>query len=167
MLLLVRHSAPQVEPAVPAEEWHLSAEGRRRCVPLGARLARHQPRSLLASTEPKAWETAELLATELGLEVRHSDALRETARKTVPWLARDELESRIRALFRRPDEIVFGEESAASALARFSDAVEALERPAVVVSHGTVISLYVAAQTGEDPYEIWRRLELPDVVELG
>jgi broad specificity phosphatase PhoE len=63
-----------------------------------------------------------------------------------------------------PDRVVFGEESAAAALTRFSRAVEGLGDGAVVVSHGTVISLYVAAQTGRDAFELWQSLELPDLL---
>jgi broad specificity phosphatase PhoE len=165
-LLLVRHSAPEIDPAVPSEEWRLSDEGRRRCGPLAERLAACRPRVLVASTEPKARETAELVARPLGLGVELSDGLRETARRTVGWLASDELERGIRALFHQPDEVVFGEESGAAALARFKEAVHGLPEPAVVVTHGTVLSLYAAARTDRDAFDIWRRLELPDVVEV-
>lgn len=165
-MLLVRHSLPALDPSVPPEEWRLSDEGRRRCAALAERLAAREPAVLLSSTEPKARETAELVAPSLGLDVQLSDGLRETARRTVGWLRPEDLEGGIRALFERPDEVVFGEESAVSALARFESAVEALPEPSVVVTHGTVLSLFVAARTGRDPYQLWRRLELPDVVEL-
>jgi broad specificity phosphatase PhoE len=165
-LLLVRHSEPQLDPAVPSEEWRLSEEGRRRCGPLAERLAELEPRALLSSTEPKARETAELVAPALGLDVQLSDGVRETARRTVGWLERAEIDRAIRELFDRPDEVVFGEESAAAALARFEHAVAGLPEPAVVVTHGTVLSLYVAARTERDPYELWRGLELPDLVAV-
>jgi broad specificity phosphatase PhoE len=165
-LLLVRHSAPELDPSVPSEEWRLSDEGRRRCGPLAERLARHEPRVLLASTEPKARETAELVAPTLGLEVQLSDSLRETARRTVGWLAPAEIDRGIRGLFERPGEVVFGEESAEAALARFEAALAGLSEPAVVVTHGTVLSLYAAPRLGRDEYELWSGLELPDVVEV-
>lgn len=151
---------------MPSEEWRLSEEGRRRCGPLAERLAGYEPRALLASTEPKARETAELVAPTLGLDVQPSDGLRETARRTVGWLAPEELDRGIRELFERPGEIVFGEESAAAALARFQAVVDGVPEPAVVVTHGTVLSLYAAARTGRDAYDLWRSLELPDVVEV-
>ena len=119
---------------------------------------------MLSSTEPKARETAELVGAELGQDVQESAALRETARRTVPWLEAEALRRSIRTLFERPDEVVYGEESASAALARFSAAVGGLDERTIVVSHGTVISLYAAARTGRDAYELWSRLELPDVV---
>jgi broad specificity phosphatase PhoE len=166
VLLLVRHSVPELDPAVPAEEWRLSEEGRRRCGPLADRLTAFRPQELISSPEPKARETAELIAPALGLDVRLSDGVRETARRSVPWLQADVLERGIRDLFARPNEIVFGEESAAAALKRFAAAVDGLREPAVVVTHGTVLSLYVAAKTGRDAFDVWRGLNLPDVVEV-
>jgi broad specificity phosphatase PhoE len=163
-VLLARHSVPEVDRSIPASEWRLSAEGRARCDALAERVAAHDPELVVASIEPKALETAELLAARLGLEVRESAELREQERRTVGWLERDELEAAIRRLFMEPDRVVFGEESAAAALTRFSRAVEGLGDGAVVVSHGTVISLYVAAQTGRDAFELWQSLELPDLL---
>jgi 2,3-bisphosphoglycerate-dependent phosphoglycerate mutase len=163
-VLLVRHSVPAIDPEIPAEDWRLSAEGRSRCDPLATQLATYEPQTILSSPEPKARETAAVLGERLGLAVRESDDLREQARRTVGWLEREQLEAGIRVLFERRDEVVFGEESAADALARFSRAVAGLGPSAVVVSHGTVISLYAAAQTGRDPFDIWRALELPDLL---
>jgi broad specificity phosphatase PhoE len=163
-VLLVRHSVPAVDLSIPAAEWRLSAEGWRRCEELAGLVAAHEPDQVVSSPEPKARETAELLATRLGLDVRESAELREQERRTVGWLERTELEAGIRRLFAQPDLLVFGEETAADALARFSRAVEGLGDRAVVVSHGTVISLYVAARTGRDGFEIWSGLELPDLL---
>ena len=165
-MLLVRHSVPERDARTPAEQWPLSADGRERCLALAARLAPFAPSALLSSTEPKARETAELIAPALGLVVELSDGVRETARRSVGWLSHADLAAGIRALFEHPHEVVFGEESAASALARFEAAVAQLPADAVVVTHGTILSLYVAARTGRDPYELWRSLELPDVVRV-
>jgi broad specificity phosphatase PhoE len=165
-LLLVRHSEPLRDAATASELWQLSDEGRARCTALAARLAPFAPRRLVSSPEPKAHETAELIAPALGLAVELDDRLRETARRTVGWLPREELDARIRDLFARPNEIVFGEESAASALARFEAALAKLPADSVVVTHGTILSLYVAARTDRNAYELWRSLLLPDVVEV-
>ncbi|MEU4163525.1 hypothetical protein [Actinoplanes sp. NPDC026670] len=54
-LLLVRHAMPHIEPDIPAEDWHLGAEGLAAARLLAPRIpaAAH----LVASTEPKAQET--------------------------------------------------------------------------------------------------------------
>jgi 2,3-bisphosphoglycerate-dependent phosphoglycerate mutase len=65
-LLLVRHSVPAPDPSVPSEEWRLSEEGRGRCAELARHIAVYEPQRLLSSPEPKALETAELIAAILG-----------------------------------------------------------------------------------------------------
>jgi broad specificity phosphatase PhoE len=163
-LLLVRHSVPAPDPSVPSEEWRLSEEGRSLCGPLAIQVGAHEPRRLFSSPEPKALETAELMAPVLGLEVEIEDGLRETARRTVGWLEQHLLHERIRQLFAKPDEVVFGEESASAALARFSRVVEGVEEQAAFVTHGTVISLYVAGSDTDGGFEYWKTLGLPHVV---
>lgn len=165
-MLLVRHSVPEVDPERPAEEWRLSEEGRLRCGPLAERVARARPRRLLSSPEPKARETAQLIAPALGLDVEVDDGLRETARRTVGWLDEAERKERIRQLFLRPDEVVFGEEAARAALERFARVLESVDEPAVFVTHGTVLSLYVGRSHPDRGFAFWKTLELPDVVEL-
>jgi len=163
-LLLVRHSVPAPEPSVPSEEWRLSEDGRSLCGPLAIQVGAHEPRRLFSSPEPKALETAELMAPVLGLEVEIEDGLRETARRTVGWLEQNVLHERIRQLFAKPDEIVFGEESASAALARFSRVVEGVEEQAAFVTHGTVMSLYVAGSDPDGGFGYWKTLGLPHVV---
>jgi broad specificity phosphatase PhoE len=77
-----------------------------------------------------------------------------------------DFERAVARLFTRPNELVFGRETAADAEHRFAAAVEdVLARNAdgnvVVVAHGTVISLFVARHTSLDPYEYWRLLGMP------
>lgn len=165
-MLLVRHSVPAPEPSVPSEEWRLSEEGRTLCEALAGQVGAYDPRRLLSSPEPKALETAELIAPALGLEVEVEQDLRETARRTVGWLEQDDLTERIRELFAKPGEVVFGEESASAALARFSRVVEGVEDLTAFVTHGTVMSLYVAGSDPDGGFGFWRTLGLPDVVML-
>jgi broad specificity phosphatase PhoE len=46
-------------------------------------------------------------------------------------------------------------------------AVTPATQPLVVVTHGTVLSLYVPAVTGLDLVALWRRLDLPSYVVLA
>ena len=73
--------------------------------------------------------------------------------------------------FRRPDELVFGQESAAAALKRFAAAVRDLmdetEDDELVVSHGTVISLLLAQGGNGSPMELWSSLKSPDHIAVG
>lgn len=166
MLLLVRHSVPEIDPARPATEWRLSEEGRARCERLGAQVGAYGPERLLSSPEPKALETAEQIAPALGLAVEIACDLREHERRTLPFLPRAEFLRRMGEFFARPDEVVVGEESADAARARFAAVVEAISRPAVVVTHGTVIALYAAGSDPDGGFGFWKTLALPDVVKV-
>lgn len=158
-LILVKHSLPIIDPAIPSTAWRLGAEGRRRCGPLSDLLRPFTPTSIAASTEPKAAETASLVAARLGLTPRFDDRLREHDRAAAGWLNPDAFEAAIVRFFADPETLVFGEETARQAERRFSAGVAAaIERDAdgspVVVAHGTVISLLLASRTGVDPLPV-------------
>jgi broad specificity phosphatase PhoE len=170
-LILVKHSQPALEPGVPAAQWHLSAEGARRCGPLAEQLAPYAPTTLVASVEPKAQETAALVAARLHLPWTTAPGLHEHDRTGVGWLPEGELERRVAAFFARPAARIFGQETAAEALARFQTAVTDVLRAAPagtvgIVAHGTVITLFVAACAGVAPFPFWQRLGLPAFVVL-
>ncbi len=173
-LILIKHSLPEINPNLPAAEWHLSAEGRQRCERLADRLAQHQPQALYCSREPKAQETARLVAQRLGLSARPLDGLQEHARRSEVYTCQDEFEASMRRFFDRPQDLVFGEETAAQAQARFSAALNTLlaqhpDQTLAIVAHGTVITLFTLL-TNASPtlpaFELWQRLGLPSLVVL-
>jgi broad specificity phosphatase PhoE len=169
MLILVKHSLPEIDLNRLAADWPLPAIGRERCGWLADRLRKYRPERLIASDERKAIETAEEVAARLGLSFTTDAALREHDRAGVPWHGEDEWQRLIAEFFRCPNELMFGNETAAQALGRFADAVDRImqscgQATTVVVAHGTVISLYAAARTGVDGYSIWRRLGLPSFI---
>ena len=171
-LILVKHAPPLIDPAVPAQRWLLSDEGRRRCAALADLLASYAPVAIAASMEPKAAETARLAGERLAVPVEALDGLHEHDRSNVGFLSDADFDAAVAAFFARPDELVLGKETANEALARFSAAVAvALARwPAgnlVIVAHGTVISMYVAAAAGLDARALWKRLGLPSFVVMG
>ena len=53
-IIFFRHSLPQIDPALPAREWHLSEEGQKRCRVLAERLASYNPQRIISSLEPKS-----------------------------------------------------------------------------------------------------------------
>lgn len=179
-LILVKHSLPEIEPAVLSHHWRLGEEGRRRCVALAELLTPYAPVAIVASTEPKAAETGEIVAGRLGLPLEAVAGLRENDRTGLGYLGDAEYEARFARFFAEPTAPVVGRETAAEAGARFADAVEgAMARYAsreadprrdgslVVVAHGTVISLFVARHAAVEPFPLWRRLGLPSFVVLA
>jgi len=170
-LVLVKHSLPEIDPRVPANQWRLCEIGRQRCRPLADRLAGCGPRRIISSLEPKAIETAQIVARRLGLPAETAPDLHEHERHDVGVLSLEDFESSVRRFFERPGERVFGRETADQAHARFARALSGLiewqtGENLVVVAHGTVITLFVARATGREPFALWKRLGLPSIVEM-
>ena len=172
-LVLVKHARPEVRAGVPAARWDLSDAGRAACGPLARALAPWRPEALIASEEPKAAETARLAAQSLGVPCWTAPGLHEHDRTGAPYFADDaNFQAAVEELFSRPDEQVYGRETASEALARFSAALDTAvaayaSQSVAVVAHGTVIALYVAQLWGLDAragYDLWARLDLPSLV---
>ena len=170
-LILVKHSLPEIIENIPAREWTLSEEGRARCKRLAERLANHTPERLVSSLEPKARETSELVAKELGVPSSAMEGLHEHERSVVGYLSKDEFQEAVRTFFAHPDVLVFGSETAAQTHQRFQSAINSIlsrfpGRTIVVVAHGTVISLFVSRLTGISDLFLWKELGLPSFVVL-
>jgi broad specificity phosphatase PhoE len=163
---------PQVDVETPAHQWRLRPEGVAGANAVADRLrsAHYRPTKVVASLEPKATETGSIIAKRLRLPFATVDGLHEHDRRTSGFLSTAMFASRMRDLFAHPDATVFGNESASAALARFSKAVDEIVREetgdVVVVSHGTVMSLFIASRAHVDASDLWARLALPSYVSL-
>jgi broad specificity phosphatase PhoE len=170
-LVLIRHAQPDVHPEVPAREWGLSPEGKAQAAQLAELLAPFNIAHVVGSEERKALETAYILAFHLRTTCAAADGLHEHERDVADYFdSREAFRERVRQLFAEPDRLVFGQETATAASDRFARAVEAVmhDGPArqntAIVTHGTVMSLYVARITGQDPYTFWSELGFPGYV---
>ena len=167
-LILVKHAPPAVVPDVPPEQWTLSENGRGLCAPLADALSLHAPSVIVSSEEPKAAETARIVADRLGVEWHTAAGLHEHDRSNVPHMRSGEFISMMELFFRRPGELVLGRETAEQASKRFETAVNAAvdqhsEGNIAIVSHGTVIALWLGAQCKRNAYDLWRRMKLPSL----
>jgi broad specificity phosphatase PhoE len=170
-LILVKHSSPEVIENIPARAWHLSYEGKTRAQFLAERLESYQPEVIISSIEPKAIETAEIVASSLKLPRHVAEDLHEHDRSNAIYLPRNEFESALQEFFNTPDELVFGNETANQTHRRFSNAVYSLlnkflNQTVVMIAHGTVISLFVSRLTGTSDFLLWSELGLPSFVVL-
>lgn len=170
-LILVRHSVPDIRRDVPAAEWRLTAEGLTRARALARLIQPDGAAQIFTSREPKASDTARAMAAEWRLEVEEVDGLHEHERPTAQMLSREAFEGKVRELFERPRELVFGAETAEHARRRFTMAVMRLvaarSGDVVVVTHGTVMTLFVAETAGVEPFTFWRRQQMPFAVTLS
>lgn len=167
-LILVRHAAPDPRPDVPPTAWRLSAAGRSAAANLAERLARLAPSAIVASTEPKAIETADIIAARLTLGVASEPAFDEHRRPDWPFEPDSaRVRDRVLRVLTEPASSVGGAETGAAAAARFAKGIAAHPaRPLLVASHGTIISLYLAAYAGQQAGAFWSSLRLPEALVL-
>jgi|SRR5690242_507952 len=169
-LILVRHAAPEVQPAIPARDWALSSEGHLQAERLAARLASLcAPAIVFSSPERKAFETAGLIACALSLKVERVADLREHDRTGAGYLSADAFAVSIARFFDYPKELVFGRETAAQAGTRIATIVRelcarTLDRDILLVTHGTVLTLYAVAVAGIEPLPFWHGLGMPAAI---
>ena len=126
---------------------------------------------LFSSVEPKAVETAQIIASACEVELNLGEGLQEHDRSNVPFLSRPEFESAVQEFFKQPDTLVFGRETANQAHERFSGVITSLleeykDQDVVIVAHGTVISLFVSRLTGASAFFLWEKLGLPSFVVI-
>jgi broad specificity phosphatase PhoE len=105
----------------------------------------------------------------MGIAVETCPKVHEHLRSTGSFLTQQAFRESVRTFFEYPGSLVFGEETADAALTRFSSAIEQLlasedDRDVAVVTHGTVMSLYVSAHSQWEPFAFWNRLGQPSVV---
>jgi 2,3-bisphosphoglycerate-dependent phosphoglycerate mutase len=171
-LILIKHAAPLVDPAKSSDLWKLSEAGREQAARLAESLRALELASMVSSEEPKANETAEIIARALGVNVNTSHDLREHDRRNVPHMRSRDFISMVELFFRKPNERVLGSETASEALARFEKAVDEViashpEGNVGIVAHGTVIALYLAAHSQRNGFELWRAMGLPSYAVIG
>ena len=127
---------------------------------------------LVASEEHKAAETAEIVVERLGLAWSVAPGLHEHDRTGAAFGTQNEFESAARTFFENPGSLVWGNETAEQARARFTDAVRTViekrsQGNLALVAHGTVITLFLARQGVFDPHGFWRSLGLPSFCVLS
>ena len=170
-LVLVRHSRPEIEPGIPAAKWRLSERGRRSTESLAAELNHYRANVIWCSRELKAAETARIIGRALGLPLRVTDGLEEHHRPNVPFFpTTQEFEQAIEEFFAQPSRLVLGSETAIQAGDRVTTAIESVlegdNQDAIVVTHGTVMALYLARIADVEPMSLWRELRTPCFVEV-
>jgi broad specificity phosphatase PhoE len=121
------------------------------------------------SPEEKTKETAAPIAEAAGVELQIEDDLREVERGLSGLVSAEEYAALVAAHFAEPATSVGGWERGADARARVAACVERIasetEAPICVVSHGMVLSHYLAHLRGLDTPSIdeWRTITLPAV----
>ena len=166
-LILVRHARPVVDPNRGADEWELHPAGQDALERLAALPLFAGAQRIVSSTERKAIATAEAIRRHHTLPpLEQREALGELRKGSFVHGDHDAVMAR---LFEQPDQPVLeGWESGSDARQRFSTCLEQLAAETedlIVVTHGTVLSLYLAALRGQERVDFaeWRSIGMPDV----
>lgn len=172
-IVLIRHAAPTIVHSRASNGWGLSEEGRKAAAALAPKLLRFNFAEIFSSPEPKALQTAQIIADLTGSPVLTDVRLREHERGAAKFVGKEVFEAQIARIFDMPDKIAYGDESADAVHARFSAAIQdALARhsgPVAAVTHGTAMTIYVSRLIGIAPMPFWTKLGMPTaiVVENG
>ena len=170
-ITLVRHSIPAIDPATPARDWVLSSAGVTAAEDLAGRMDGFEMTAIVSSDEPKARQTAEILAHAHNWRLDCDPDLREHDRSTLGFLPRADFEAGIARLFANPGDLVFGSETADAVRTRFKAAVARAHRAnaggdLLLVTHGTAMTLYLAQMAEIEPLSFWQAMTMPMAVLL-
>lgn len=172
-LILVRHSVSRQDPDKPSHEWELTPEGEERCSLLAERLTNYDPHIFVTSEEAKAFETGRITAELIGTGVVAATNLHEHRRTNTPYFPRyEDFLAAVTEFFHYPNQLVLGDESADACYQRYNEAVEKVvaeyeNQTVALVSHGTVMSLFIGRKNNLDPLPLWKNFGMPAFVVLS
>ena len=157
---------------MPAKNWPLTVEGERRAKIFAATVSQFQPTHIYSSSERKARETAAIIAAAIGCQHSPIEGVQEHDRSEIIDMPGHIFHEQVKLLLNDPQNHKFGGETGVAVVQRFEGALLKLLRrhpgeTIAVASHGTAITLFLAAHGLVDPVPFWQRLELPALVSLA
>jgi len=166
-----------MDPDVMASDWELASDSEASILALLDSVEPFRLERIVTSEELKARQTGEVLAAHLGLPAAHlglpletRQGLEEHRRGQTGFLDEAGFKTALASFFKWPNDLVFGEESAAMSLNRFAAAIREMMNETIydelIVSHGRVISLFAASIQRADPMDVWSSLKLPDHIPI-
>ncbi|MCF8058967.1 MAG: phosphoglycerate mutase family protein [Bacteriovoracaceae bacterium] len=165
-LILVRHAMPVIEEGLPPNEWKLGENGEAQAQKFSQFLKNNfdLDRIIYTSNEPKALKTAEIIAKTCNCKIQSSNDLREIDKSLMKG---EDYVNYTEEILEKVSQSAYGEESATEALIRFENGIKnvleiGMEEERVVVTHGTVLALFLAKYNAEmKAFEYWEKLECP------
>lgn len=144
--LYVTHPQVRIEAHIPVPQWGLSDIGRERAEGFAARELFTAKAVFVSSTETKALELANILASSKGNSVIFDEMLGENDRSATGFLPPDDFEIMADRFFASPDENIEGWERAVDAQERIVTAVARIQSDhpdtaLVFCGHGAVGTL--------------------------
>jgi broad specificity phosphatase PhoE len=168
-LYLIRHAHSQ-RTALPAETWALSEPGTRQARQLAELPFWREVQIICSSWEPKALQTAQIVAEQRSLPIEPVFDLREL-RRTEGFVP--DYHAAVREVLENPLKSFNGWEPAGEAQTRIVTAIERLwmlheGETLAVVSHGLVLTLYLAYLTDSAPtLDLWHSLPFASTIQVN
>ncbi|MGI9463680.1 MAG: histidine phosphatase family protein [Aestuariivirgaceae bacterium] len=171
ILHFIRHGPVVVDFDQHSADWKLAPSAEKPVAALAGGLRQVAPTRLVSSNHKKTVETANILSNALNVPVEVRPGLEEHHRDTEHFVrSGEDFEQTMSEFFARPDDIVFGLESAAMALRRFHKAVcevmAETDNDEVIVTHGAVMALLLAQSGNGSALSIWKDLKQPDHLKV-
>jgi broad specificity phosphatase PhoE len=166
-IFLLNHAETTLESNKLIEEWTLSPVGIKHAEELGSRLIEFGIARIIASKEPKALQTAKIIAKNLSIEdVEIYDGIEELHRNLPEIVPIDTFKDMVKQTFHRANESVNGWESASTAQQRIVEALRQIgeddpDKKVLIVSHSLVTKLAELSIRGnkisypDDDRELW------------
>jgi len=173
VLYLIRHPSTAPDPAIPAAEWTLSADGRAEVAELVNAPFWAGMRAIYTSDQYKALAVG--IAAGPLHNIPHITMPELTEAQRDSWAAPDEFKAAQQRFFAQPDQPPLpGWEPATAASERFCAAMESItaRHPAneslAVVAHATVLTLYHAELCGAPPsFAFWQGIGFAAVMAVN
>ena len=147
------HPDVLIDPAVPVPRWPLNDTGRARATRAATLPQLRSVTRIIASTEQKAIDTAQIIAEPKGLSIATHPDMGENDRSATGFLPPDEFQATANAFFANPDQSIRGWETATGAQSRIRTAVTPYTQDdhpgdTLFIGHGGVGTLLWCAIAG-------------------
>ncbi|MBI2760661.1 MAG: histidine phosphatase family protein [Chloroflexi bacterium] len=168
-IILVRHAAVELDPAVLSALWPLSDAGRADARSLARSGMWRDVTRIFTSPELKAEETAHIIAGPNSMTVTAVEDLREVERPAGQWF--EDYPAAVQAFFAAPGRATHGWESPKRAQERMVECIRQLAswEPGgfAIAGHDLTLSLYLSTVTDLEAAALWPTIRLPDVAVLS
>jgi len=171
-LILIRHAMPRIDPNRHPSTWHLSSEGATQTLEFCERISHYELNKIYTSPEPKALETAAIMAEKYNVPLEKIDQLRDVDRNPQGYVRKSDYDISIRNFFTNPASMILGDETADDCYYRLKSVVDYLMSNdncgnIVAVSHGLILSVFLSRVLKIGAFKIFNQLVLPSLIVLS
>ena len=152
-LVLLRHAEPKIQIEEVPSKWGVSVDGKAQAIKLAFSGVFNDVDLIIASNEPKGYQTAEMIALRQKQSVIRNPLFNELNRDGGFYLTSSQYKLAVQTVLQDYSFRVDGWETAASALSRFKRGIDEVlaeydNMRILIVTHGMVLTLYFSELLG-------------------